>query len=149
MNWKEMMARPVPELAFEHNIGHPHAPDAIYGNHRLFLWMDGRLRLEHRKGKSEKFWTARIDPKYFARVMELLQQVGFPDIPVERLPAGPSFRILSLLQGERRADALIPRSWEGEEPWKELFTCIDSIVVSVCGQRLNGYLGTQRVELKS
>jgi hypothetical protein len=146
-SWSTLMAEPVPELAFEHNIGHPHAPDALYGNHRLFLWMDGTVRLEHRKGQQAKAWTARLSPEYFRRVLLLLREGAFPEIPVHTLPAGPSFRICSMLFGGRRVDALLPRSGEGQEPWKELFTVVDSIVVCLSGQRLNGYLGTLPIAL--
>jgi hypothetical protein len=143
--WEQLLAEPVPELALEHNLGHPDAPDAIDGNHRLFMWMDGRVRLEHRSGRRARGWTARVAPSIFQEVLALARASDLLHHGEPTLPGGPSFRIVSLHHAGRHADALVARTREAVGPWRDLFTWLDSVVVAVSGQRPAGSLGTRTV----
>lgn len=144
-SWETLLKEPPPELAVEHVIGHPEAPDAPDGCRRLFMWVDGRVRVEHRVGKRARGWTARVDRALFTEVLSLSREADVLHHAEPTLPGGPSFRVLSLHHGGRHADALVARARESSEPWRALFTVFDSVVAALSGERPKGSLSTREI----
>ena len=114
----------------EYGVGNPQNPGNPFGRIELTLGGDGSARLvQLRMGGAREEWRASIDPAVLMSILETLAHAGFPRVPVHPVPAGTTFRELTVVidDDHRRADV----AWHSVADlpgYREAFSMLDSIV---------------------
>ena len=144
--WIQRLVAPPDDLRFHHDVGIAHSPTSRSGRHLLTLSPDGEARLQRWQRDDHAAWTARFDPTILRRILQILADAGFPDIPRQPIYAGPSFRNVTVEVGGERTMVRLSRTIaEKNEPWKELCEWVDSLMLAIGDSPLPGYLHRREV----
>lgn len=109
-DWPKLLQSPPADLCFIHDDGSENAPDDPIGKVRLVLRADGSVFLENRKIGRVRQWHATAEPAALSRVLALLRQVGFPNLPLpQQLVPGMPLRSVRILASQQCSGAVLSR----------------------------------------
>lgn len=138
--WNEQLRQPPDCLFFSHDVGLANAPDARSGRHLLVLSPDGRAGLEHWQQGQYRRHSGWVNPQILRRILEILVELQFPEIPSQPVMAGPSFRAIEVTGLGLAARLTLSRIHaEKHEPTRELCEWVDSVMAALRGEPLPGY----------
>ena len=117
----------VPRDTVRYGVGSKHNPGDPFGRSTLTIEPDGKARLEQDMRSGLFVFTGTVIPAALERFWQALDQSGFPEVPIHRMPAGSASRTLAV--GNLTPRLPVAYHAVGTMPgYAEAFRIIDAVI---------------------